>query len=73
MEVLKIDGAQLTDQAIEYLDQCRNLKSIMIEFCTNMIGINFYLFQVDYLERIFLIVFFSFSNRIFIILENYVY
>ncbi|CAF3319036.1 unnamed protein product [Rotaria socialis] len=45
LEILKIDGAQLTDKALEYIDCCRKLKSFMIEFCTNMIGSNFYIFQ----------------------------
>ncbi|CAF3383278.1 unnamed protein product [Rotaria sp. Silwood1] len=48
LEILKIDGAQLTDKALEYIDYCRKLKSIMIEFCTNMTGSNFHIFQNFY-------------------------
>ncbi len=46
LEILRIDGAQLTDQALDYIDQCRKIKSMMIEFCTNMTGLNFHIFQV---------------------------
>ena len=46
LEILKIDGAQLTDKALDYIEQCQKLKSIMIEFCTNMTGFNFNIFQV---------------------------
>jgi hypothetical protein len=46
LEILRIDGAQLTDQALDYIDQCRKLKAIMIEFCTNLTGFNFHIFQV---------------------------
>ena len=49
MEILKIDGAELTDKAIEYIEQCQNLKSMMIEFCTNMIGSNFHRLKVDWI------------------------
>ncbi|CAF0783385.1 unnamed protein product [Rotaria sordida] len=48
LEILKIDGAQLTDKALEYIDYCRKMKSIMIEFCTNMTGSNFHIFQNFY-------------------------
>lgn len=47
LEILKIDGAQLTDKALDYIEQCHKLKSLMIEFCTNMTGLNFNIFQVD--------------------------
>ena len=53
LEILRIDGAQLTDKALEYINQCRKLKSIMIEFCTNMTGSNFHIFQVEFLLFIF--------------------
>ena len=47
LEILRIDGAQLTDKALEYIDHCRKLKSIMIEFCVKMTGSNFHIFQVE--------------------------
>ncbi len=68
LEILKIDGAQLTDQALDYIAQCRKLKSIMIEFCTNMTGLNFHLFHVGFyfkMKSIFNVCFFF--NRILII------
>jgi hypothetical protein len=46
IEILKIDGAELTDKALDYIAQCEKLKLIMIEFCTNMTGCNFHLFHV---------------------------
>lgn len=53
LEILRIDGAQLTDKALDYINQCRKLKSIMIEFCTNMTGLNFNVFQVNILFFVF--------------------
>jgi hypothetical protein len=47
LEILKIDGAESTDEALNSIAQCEKLKSIMIEFCTNMTGYNFYLFHVS--------------------------
>lgn len=46
LEILKIDGAQLTDQALDYISRCSRLKSILIEFCNNLTGRNFSIFQV---------------------------
>lgn len=46
LEILRIDGAQLTDQALDSIDQCEKLKILMIEFCTNMTGVNFHIFHV---------------------------
>ena len=46
LEILKIDGAQLTDQALHSISQCVKLKSLMIEFCTNLTGLNFQIFHV---------------------------
>jgi hypothetical protein len=48
LEILRIDGAQLTDNSLEYIDQCRQLKSLMIEFCTNLTGCHFHIFRVSY-------------------------
>ena len=46
LEILRIDGAQLTDQALNSIAQCDKLKLITIEFCTNMTGLNFDIFHV---------------------------
>jgi hypothetical protein len=60
LEILRIDGAQLTDKALEYIDYCRKLKSIVIEFCTNMTGSNFHIFQVDlFLYSIQILIYFK--------------
>ncbi|CAF2521813.1 unnamed protein product [Rotaria sp. Silwood2] len=45
LEILRIDGAQLTDKALDYIAQCRRLRKITIEFCINMTGSNFSIFQ----------------------------
>jgi len=47
LEILRIDGARLTDKALDDIDQCRRLKVIMIEFCTRLTGLNFHIFQVN--------------------------
>ncbi|CAF5121408.1 unnamed protein product, partial [Rotaria sp. Silwood1] len=41
LETLRIDGAQLTDRALDFIAQCHQLRKLMIEFCTNMTGANF--------------------------------
>ncbi|CAF0829322.1 unnamed protein product [Rotaria sp. Silwood1] len=41
LETLRIDGAQLTDKALDFIAQCHQLRKLMIEFCTNMTGANF--------------------------------
>lgn len=46
LEILRIDGAQLTDQALDSISQCDKLKILTIEFCTNMTGVNFQIFHV---------------------------
>jgi hypothetical protein len=57
LEVLRIDGAQLTDKALESINQCRKLKSIMIEFCTKMTGSNFDIFQVEFFLSLIILIF----------------
>ena len=46
LEKLEINGTELTDESMNYIDQCRKLESITIEFCINLTGSNFHLFHV---------------------------
>ncbi|CAF1012974.1 unnamed protein product [Adineta ricciae] len=45
LEKLEINGTELTDESINYINQCRKLESITIEFCINLTGSNFHLFH----------------------------
>ncbi|CAF0756332.1 unnamed protein product [Didymodactylos carnosus] len=38
LQILKIDGAQLTDKSLIYIGKCKLLKALMIEFCSGMNG-----------------------------------
>ena len=43
---------EVIEKWIDVAHQCRKLKTIMIEFCTNMTGVNFHIFQVGVLYSI---------------------
>ncbi|UJR35284.1 hypothetical protein I4U23_028047 [Adineta vaga] len=45
LEKLEINGTELTDISVDYLDQCRKLEIITIEFCINLTGSNFHIFH----------------------------
>ena len=70
LEILRIDGAQFTDRALDSICQCSHLQSFMIEFCTNLTGTNFSHFQVRRFSKrkktnfLFVVVVF-FSKEIF--------
>ncbi|CAF0760834.1 unnamed protein product [Rotaria sordida] len=71
LEILRIDGAQLTDKALDYIAQCHRLRKIMIEFCINMTGSNFSIFQnFPKLEELYLSALNNISSESFQLLFN---
>ncbi|CAF3372379.1 unnamed protein product [Rotaria sp. Silwood1] len=71
LETLRIDGAQLTDRALDFIAQCHQLRKLMIEFCTNMTDANFSIFQNFHkLEQLYLSTLNNISSKSFQLLFN---